>query len=171
MSTRNSSTTSKLIGYIFQLVFTDNSKMNNIRSVINRILTIIIVVIFLLAGFMKLSARLSYEQHLKIQREFHRFASVSPTQLFGYSPCPHNYRTLIGVTEMTCAILLLVGNRPLRRIANHILVLMMLGAFITHCALGDPVSKVVPCMVVSFLIAWRHYTTGIFISMEPEKQE
>ena len=171
MPSRNSSTASKLIGYIFQLVFTDNSSMNNIRSIINRVLTIVIVVIFLLAGFVKLSARLSYEKHVEIQREFHRFASVAPTQLFGYAPSPDNYRTLVGVTEMTCAVLLLVGNKFLRRIANHILVLMMTGAFFTHCALGDPVAKVVPSMVIVFLIAWRHFTTGIFISMESVKED
>ena len=171
MSSRDSSTISKLISSLFQLVFTENSKMNNIRSILNRTLTIVIVVVFLLAGFMKLSARLSYEKHVDLQREFHRFATVAPTQMFGHSPSPDNYRTLVGLTEMTCAILLLVGNRFMRRIANHVLVLMMTGAFFTHCALGDPVAKVLPSMVMAFLIAWRHYTTGIFISMESVKED
>ncbi|KAI6656797.1 hypothetical protein LOD99_16100 [Oopsacas minuta] len=141
------------------------------RVIINRILTIVIVLIFLLAGYMKLSIRFSYELHVHLQREFHRYVTVAPTCLFGYTPDPDNYRTLVGVSEIVLAILLLVGTRNLRILANHLLLLMMVGAFYTHCSLGDPVSQVVPPMVMTFLISWRYFTIGVFIKPDSVKQD
>ena len=171
MSSRESSGISKFVSSLFKLIFTDNSEMNNIRGIINRVLTITIVLVFIMSGFMKLSSRFSYETHVHLQREFHRYASVFPTYPIGYTPDPHNYRTIVGVSEILLSIVLLVGNKSMRRVTNHLLLLMMLGAFYTHCSLGDPVAKVIPPMVLIFLIAWRHYTTGVFISLETGKRD
>ena len=171
MSSRESSLISKFVSVLFKLLFPDNSKMNNIRAIINRILTIVIVLVFIMSGFMKLSSRFSYETHVHIQREFHRFASVFPTRVFGYTPDPHNFRTVIGVSEIALAITLLMGSKSMRRLANHLLLLIMLGAFFTHCSLGDPVTKVLPPMVMVFLIEWRHFTAGVYISQEAGKQD
>eukprot|EP00800_Vazella_pourtalesii_P005919 TRINITY_DN17140_c0_g1_i1.p1 TRINITY_DN17140_c0_g1~~TRINITY_DN17140_c0_g1_i1.p1 ORF type:complete len:182 (+),score=20.27 TRINITY_DN17140_c0_g1_i1:31-546(+) len=171
MSSRESSVLSKLVSTLFKLVFTDNSEMNNIRTIVNRILTIIIVLVFTMSGFMKLSSRFSYETHVHLQREFHRYASVFPARVIGYTPDPHNYRTVVAVSEIALAILLLMGTKFMRRVANHLLLLIMIGAFTTHCLLGDPVAKVIPPMVMVFLIAWRHFTTGIFISLDAPKQD
>ena len=166
---RNSTPFSRFTGFLYDLLFTN--KMANIRLIINRCLTITIVLVFILTGTMKLSARLSYVTHVHMQREFHRYAPVCPTRIFGHTPDPHNYRTLVGVTEIACAVLLLIGNRFIRRMANHVLVLLMLGAFFTHCILGDPVASVIPSMVMVFLISWRHYTTGVFITMDDDVKE
>ena len=73
---------------------------------------------------------------------------------------PVVYRVAVGITELFCASVLIVGNHKLQKIANFILVVIMIGALYTHYMVNDAPDKMGAAIVGLFLSLLRLYSTG-----------
>ena len=74
---------------------------------------------------------------------------------------PHIYRILVGVIELSCAVLMAVSNDS--QVQGHVtyaLAVVMGGALYTHYMVGDPIDKWVGAFLGVFLITLRLYAMG-----------
>ncbi len=63
--------------------------------------------------------------------KFQEYNLVFPLAPLGYIPDPKFYMNAVGVIEMGCAALLLLGTRMMKRLACMILMFIMVGAMQT----------------------------------------
>ena len=83
-------------------------------SLVLRLLTILLGVLFIFLGHIKLSPQFFPEYHSYIKNEFGKFNKEFPLhRQTGWRPYAKNYRLTLGITETVCGILLLLGKKRL----------------------------------------------------------
>lgn len=76
------------------------------------------------------------------------------------NPDPVIYRTAVALTEVVCAILLAVGKPFLQKIANLVLLAIMIGALYTHFMVNDSPDRWGGAIVGFVLCLVRLYCIG-----------
>lgn len=67
---------------------------------------------------------------------------------------------IVGVVEVLCAVVMIVGNYHQRKLATWALLVVMVGAIYTLYSLHRPPPQFVPACVALSLILVRLYTMG-----------
>ena len=73
---------------------------------------------------------------------------------------------IVGVIEVACAALIVLGDYRLRKLATWALLVVMLGAIFTHYVANHPPPQFVPAVVALFLVLARLYTMGALQQVE-----
>ena len=76
------------------------------------------------------------------------------------------YMLIVGIIEVTCAGLIVLGDYRLRKLATWGLLVVMLGALYTHYVAGHPPPQFVPAVVALSLVLTRLYTMGALQQVE-----
>lgn len=79
---------------------------------------------------------------------------------------PAVYMLIVGVIEVTCAGLIILGKHPYAKLATWAIVIVMLGALYTHYSVFHPLSRCVPALVCLGLALARLYTMGALHQVE-----
>lgn len=80
-------------------------------SLVLHLLTIVIAVLFLFLGHLKLTGQFFPDYHTQAKNEFGKFNKEFPLhRQTGWRPYAKTYRLAIGITEVTCGVLLLLGK-------------------------------------------------------------
>jgi len=110
---------------------------------IERVLAIILAVVFLMSGANKLTDSISKDTHQFLVTESGKWAPL-------YDVPAALMLKAIGLTEVLAAVLLLT---PLVRLGAAVLTIVMVGAVYTHIALGDAFVHAIPAAVLGLLSA------------------
>ena len=100
-----------------------------------------ITFLFLLAGLMKLTAKIDFNQHIQLTTKFRN--EMTPLwqnllfQKLDFEMDSEVFQRLIGVTEVLCAILIWTS---LRRISAFVLMCVTAAAVLTHVMLDEEYS-------------------------------
>ena len=88
-------------------------------------------------------------------KQFRTYTEVFPLKYIGLPIEPNLYRTLVGVVELACGIVLMYGRDPWRNWAAFKLMVIMVGAGYTNFAVGDynliPVNVVIGGLLLYFM--------------------
>jgi len=75
------------------------------------LLTVLLGVLFLFLGHLKVTPQFFPEYHTQIKNEFGKFNKEFPLhRQTGWRPYAKNYRIALGITEVVCGLLLLLGK-------------------------------------------------------------
>ena len=91
-------------------------------------------------------------------QEFRRYVAVPPLNTIKLDP--ELYRIAVAVTELVCAAILIISNHGLQKMANCVLVVLMIGALYTHYMINDPPEKMGGAAVGLVLALLRLYSIG-----------
>ncbi len=92
--------------------------------------------------------------------EFSKYVQIPPFNAFKIDPVL--YRIAVAITELCCASILIVGSAKLQKLANYVLVVLMLGALYTHFMVNDTPDKFGGAVVGLVLCLLRLYAFGYF---------
>ncbi len=85
------------------------------------LLTISLGVLFLFLGHLKLTPQFFPEYHTQIKNEFGKLNKEFPFhRQTGWRPYAKNYRIALGITEVACGLLLLLGKTLIDRLKRKI---------------------------------------------------
>jgi uncharacterized membrane protein YphA (DoxX/SURF4 family) len=80
-------------------------------SLVLHLLTVLLGVLFIFFGHLKLTPQFFPEYHTHIKNEFGKFNKEFPLhRQTGWRPYAKNYRLALGITEVACGSLLLLGK-------------------------------------------------------------
>ncbi|CAF3685498.1 unnamed protein product [Rotaria sp. Silwood1] len=139
------------------------------------VLTLILGSLFIFMGHIKITPQFFPEQHTYIKNEFGKFNKEFPFhRQTGWRPYAKNYRLAIGITEVACGFLLVLGKRNFlfinyncfffhidkfvgffSTLANLILLMVMINAIITFQKLNYPMEYIGVLICISFLLLLR----------------
>ncbi|CAF1239598.1 unnamed protein product [Rotaria sp. Silwood1] len=118
------------------------------------VLTLILGSLFIFMGHIKITPQFFPEQHIRIKNEFGKFNKEFPFhRQTGWRPYAKNYRLAIGITEVACGFLLVLGF--FSTLANLILLMVMINAIITFQKLNYPMEYIGVLICISFLLLLR----------------
>ncbi|CAF1165392.1 unnamed protein product [Rotaria sp. Silwood1] len=118
------------------------------------LLTFILGTLFIFSGHVKVTPQFFPEQHTHMKNEFEKFNQEFPFyRQIGWRPYAQNYRLTIGITEIACGLLLLLGVS--QTLANLILLIVMTNAIITFQKLNYSIEYTGTFMFISFLLLLR----------------
>ncbi|CAF1238630.1 unnamed protein product [Rotaria sp. Silwood1] len=118
------------------------------------VLTLILGSLFIFMGHIKITPQFFPEQHTYIKNEFGKFNKEFPFhRQTGWRPYAKNYRLAIGITEVACGFLLVLGF--FSTLANLILLMVMINAIITFQKLNYPMEYIGVLICISFLLLLR----------------
>ena len=92
--------------------------------------------------------------------EFNKYVQIPPFNAFKIDPVL--YRIAVAITEICCASILIVGSAKFKKLANYVLVMLMLGALYTHFMVNDTPDKFGGAIVGLVLCLLRLYASGHF---------
>ncbi|CAF0948761.1 unnamed protein product [Rotaria sordida] len=120
------------------------------------VITLTIGIFFILIGQFKVTSKFFPDIHEDMRHEFGRINKVFPLyKITGWRPYAKNYRMTIGIIEIICGIILVVGPGRLKQLANSVLLMLMLGAVYTHYALHDKLDRMAPGIIFGLLLFTR----------------
>ena len=124
-------------------------------SVALKTLSILLGLFFIFIGVMKLTPVISKEMHLELKREFAKYTKSIP-KLFTYKIPSKWYRRVVGGVEVACGIALtFLPFGKVKRCANVVLIVLMIGAALTHYIYDNKVDKCAPAVVMIFMLTCR----------------
>ncbi|CAF2566633.1 unnamed protein product [Rotaria sp. Silwood2] len=130
------------------------------------LLTLLLGTLFIFLGHVKLTPQFFPEYHSYMKNEFGKFNKEFPFhRQTGWRPYARNFRLTIGVTEVACGFLLLIGF--LQTLSNIILMVIMTIAIITFQTLNYPMEYMGVLICISFLLLLRF----VLASRSKVKQE
>ena len=89
------------------------------------LLTVFLGALFIFLGHVKLTPQFFPEYHAQVKNEFGKFNKEFPFhRQTGWRPYAKNYRLAVGITEMTCGFLLLLGNDGFQTFSRAMSVLL-----------------------------------------------
>lgn len=127
---------------------------------VNQVTTVLLVLLFGLAGLAKLFPHMIKDPENDLIREFRRFATIPPFNQIGLDA--DLFRILVGCLELGCVAIFIIGNPHLKTMATYVLAIIMIGALFTHYMINDPVQKMAASFIAIILILLRLFSTGNF---------
>ena len=156
----------------------------DMASLVLHLLTVVIAVLFLFFGHLKLTGQFFPDYHKQIKNEFGKFNNEFPLhRQTGWRPYAKNYRLAVGITEVTCGVLLLLGETVAVRpriyssssagiwpnLANIVLILSMTNGIVTLTKLNYGVEYIAGLILVSFLLVFRLVLVSRSSAAQPVK--
>lgn len=132
--------------------------MASANKLLYQVSTALVVLLFALAGTMKLIPNLSPETHGELKHNFRKFARIPPMDIFKLDA--DVYRMAVGITELGCVVAILFLDRRVRVLATYILLLFMVGALYTHFMVGDTLKEAGGAIFGLTMVLIRLYTMG-----------
>lgn len=120
-------------------------------------IAVLIGFIFIFAGFIKLiPIDLGHGMsQAEMKTMFKHYLSVLPIhQIFGITITTTLYRSCVGFAETVFGSMLAFGRPFWRMFGAFYLLLIMIGAFITHQMIGDPIAMASPPMFLAVVLAF-----------------
>lgn len=126
-------------------------------SIVLKTLSILLGVFFIFVGLIKLTPLLNSEMHKEMRKSFVQYTKVFPVPLdaFGIKLTSKWYRRTVGGVELFCGLSLLLLPGLLKKAANIVLLILMLGAAYSHYAVGDRFERMAPALVFTFMLTCR----------------
>ncbi len=90
--------------------------------------------------------------------DFRQFVQVPPINLLHMQPA--TYMLIVGIVEVLCAVVIVLGNYQQGKLATWALLVMMTGAIYTLYSIHHPAPNFVPACIALGLILVRLYTMG-----------
>jgi len=123
-------------------------------SLVLHLLTVSIGVLFIFVGHLHLTPQFFPEYHTHIKNEFGKFNKEFPFhRQTGWRPYAKNYRIAVGVAEVACGFLLLLGFS--QTLANIVLLALMTNAIVTFQKLNYSLEFIGVSIFITFLLVLR----------------
>nr|XP_023657828.1 transmembrane protein 35B isoform X2 [Paramormyrops kingsleyae] len=91
------------------------------------LLRILLGLLFVLAGVVKLTDKISEDIYMHMRAQFVEFSAVFPLRIVGLHLEPEQYLIVTGWLELVAGALLAFGPRILQEISNLVLSVVMMG--------------------------------------------
>ncbi|GAB6032809.1 hypothetical protein CHUAL_012011 [Chamberlinius hualienensis] len=129
-------------------------------SIVLKTLSVLLGLFFIFVGLLKLTPLLNPEIHKEMRKSFVQYTKVFPLPLetIGVKLTSKWFRRSVGAVELFSGLLLLVLPERLvniKKVANFVLLITMLGAIYSHRALGERFERMAPALVFSFMLTCR----------------
>ncbi|CAF0760341.1 unnamed protein product [Didymodactylos carnosus] len=120
------------------------------------LLTIVLGVFFIFLGHLKVTPQFFPEYHNYIKNEFGKYNKEFPFyRQTNFRPYAKNYRLGVGITEMICGALLILGGGFLKTLSNIILLALTVVATLTFQKLHYSIEYTAPILLTTFLLVAR----------------
>ncbi|XP_048860711.1 transmembrane protein 35B-like [Brienomyrus brachyistius] len=111
------------------------------------LLRVLLGLLFVLAGAVKLTDKISEDIYMHMRTQFVEFSAVFPLRIVGLHLEPEQYLIVIGWLELVAGALLAFGPRILQEISNLVLSVVMMVAVFTLLKLQQPLYTCCPAAV------------------------
>jgi len=147
--------------------------MGRCRTIFVGLVTGLLAFVFITAGAIKLTPKISVQAHKRMYRDFVQYAKLHPAVKFGYDIDPKKFMPQVGVVEVIAGTFLVVGPRLTRMICCLVLSSLMVGALYFVKAANKPREEWVVPAVVLFLtfIRFNLFLSPTVIVTEKEKKK
>ncbi|CAF1056508.1 unnamed protein product [Didymodactylos carnosus] len=120
------------------------------------LLTIVLGAFFIFLGHLNVTPQFFPEYHKHIKNEFGKYNKEFPFyRQTNFRPYAKNYRLSVGITEIICGALLILGGGFLKTLSNIILLAISSLAVMTFQKLNYPMEYTGATLLISFLLVTR----------------